>query len=98
MRWRIIQRNPKKKTKMSDLHYLLIDKVTRQDSDYQPFGKVKRWEKEDEEYPDCSMGCKYYIKLEGELGSDWGICSNKDSKRFSLLTFEHQAGKGCYQS
>lgn len=83
---------------MSDLHQSLIQTVIRCETDYHPFGKVKRWEKEDEEYPDCSMGCKYYIKLEGKMGADWGVCSNKHSKRFSLLTFEHQAGKSCFQS
>lgn len=82
---------------MSDLHYLLIDKVKRLESDYHPFGKVERWEKEDEDYPDCSMGCKHYRKLEGELGFDWGVCINKESPRFSLLTFEHQAGKNCFE-
>lgn len=82
---------------MSDLHNLLIERVTRLESDYQPFGKVQRWEKEDEEYPDCSMGCKHYKTLSGELGADWGVCTNIHAKRFSLLTFEHQTGKGCFE-
>jgi len=82
---------------MSDLHNLLIERVTRLESDYQPFGKVERWEKEDEEYPDCSMGCKHYKTLSGELGADWGVCVNPNSRRFAFLTFEHQAGKDCFE-
>ena len=44
--------------------------------------------------PDCSVGCKYFLKLPGKLGMDWGVCSNPASPRAGLLTFEHQ---GCEQ-
>ena len=94
MPWRIIQRKTKQ---MSNLHEELMFNVVKLSSDYKPFGKVERWENENEEYPDCSMGCKHYRKLEGELGFDWGVCVNRNSKRFAFLTFEHQAGKGCYE-
>ena len=53
---------------MSNLHEELMFNVVKLSSDYKPFGKVERWENENEEYPDCSMGCKHYRKLEGELG------------------------------
>lgn len=43
---------------------------------------------------DCSCGCRYFAKLRGELGLDWGICWNPQSHRAGLLTFEHQ---GCPQ-
>lgn len=67
-------------------------------TDYQDYGgTVKRWEDPHKDYPDCSSGCKWYIPLEGELGSDWGVCGNKKSPRKGLLTFEHQAGKDCFE-
>ena len=56
-------------------------------SDYEPYGKLDRGENND-----CSCGCKFYHVLEGELGMDWGTCTNPQSHRKGLLTFEHQ---GC---
>jgi len=35
--------------------------------------------------------------LQGELGHDWVVCTNIKSARFGKLTFEHQAGVGCYE-
>lgn len=34
-------------------------------------GTVERW-KDDQDYPDCSCGCRHFIGLEEELGHDWG--------------------------
>ena len=79
------------------LHEDLINRVTRLPADYDPFGTVKRWEDEGKNYPDCSMGCKYFKTLEGELGMDWGVCVNQNNYRFGLLTFEHQAGVNCFE-
>ena len=73
-------------------HDYLLEMVKRLPEDYKPFGELERWANPEEEYPDCSMGCKYFIELKGELGNDWGVCCNKNSHRYSLLTFEHQ---GC---
>jgi hypothetical protein len=67
-------------------------------TDYSDYGgKVVRWESNYEDYPDCSCGCKWFIPLEGLLGSDWGVCTKKKSPRAGLLTFEHQAGRGCFE-
>ena len=82
----------------SELHNELIRAVTRLPGDYEPYGNVKRWENPDKSYPDCSMGCKYFKPLEGELEQDWGVCVNRSNYRFGLLTFEHQAGAKCYES
>jgi len=41
--------------------------------------------------PDCSCGCVWFLKLQARP-SDWGVCSNPQSPRCGLLTFEHQ---GC---
>ncbi|NBW57713.1 hypothetical protein EBR43_08010 [bacterium] len=84
-------------TKMSELHDKLIEKTVRLNSDYHPFGELDRWKNEEENYPDCSMGCKHYRTLQGELGADWGVCVKITSPRFGLLTFEHQAGKDCFE-
>jgi hypothetical protein len=62
--------------------------------DYTPYGSLQRWEHEEQGYPDCSCGCRWYVKLAGELGDDWGVCTNPRSHRTGLLTFEHQ---GCLQ-
>ena len=52
-------------------HNHLLKILIKKEEDYEPFGKVIRWENESEYYPDCSMGCKYFNKLDGELGADW---------------------------
>lgn len=80
-----------------ELHNELMHVVVRLPQDYEPFGSVKRWEDPDKSYPDCSMGCKYYRLLEGDLGQDWGICVNRNNYRFGFLTFEHQAGFSCFK-
>lgn len=58
-------------------------------SDFQPYG-----ERERNGGPDCSVGCKFFLKLPGSIGMDWGVCINPASPRSGLLTFEHQ---GCEQ-
>ena len=57
-------------------------------SDFQPYGERER------DGPDCSSGCKHFLKLPGTLGMDWGVCANPASPRVGLWTFEHQ---GCEQ-
>lgn len=73
-------------------HDFLLNNVEKLSKDYAPFGSLERWANPNLEYPDCSMGCKYFIPLKGELGNDWGVCCNSKSHRCGLLTFEHQ---GC---
>lgn len=73
-------------------HNSLLEIVKKLPEDYKPFGNLERWANPEINYPDCSMGCKYFISLEGKLGDDWGVCCNKNSHRYGLLTFEHQ---GC---
>lgn len=43
----------------------------------------------DDWIPGQALLCPYYVPLEGKLGADWGVIVNPDSKRFTLLTFEH---------
>ena len=39
--------------------------------------------------PAQALLCPYYVPLSGRLGADWGVIVNPDSRRFRLLTFEH---------
>lgn len=67
-------------------------------TDYSNYGgEVERWSDESLPYPDCSSGCRHFIPLAGELGSDWGVCGKKGFPRAGLLTWEHQAGFGCFE-
>lgn len=59
-------------------------------TDFEPYGKRSR---EKDWGLDCSCGCKWFLKLEGELRFDWGVCSNPKSPRAGLLTFEHMGCK-----
>lgn len=66
-------------------------------TDYAEYGgEVKRWERNDLNYPDCSCGCRFFVPLKEPHSSDWGVCANPDAKRRGLLTWEHQAGFGCF--
>jgi len=79
------------------MHTDLLDTVACVPTDYAPWGAVERWSDADAHYPDCSCGCKHACALQGELGHDWVVCTNIKSPRFGKLTFEHQAGVGCYE-
>lgn len=66
-------------------------------TDHEPFGEVTEAMREAGTFADCSMGCRHFAPLEGALGADWGVCCNPASARVGLLTFEHQAGHGCFE-
>jgi len=68
------------------MHERLLQVVRRIETDYAPFGKTEH------EGEDCSCACRHFVKLANEIGNDWGVCSNPESPRAGLLTFEHQ---GC---
>jgi len=70
-------------------HEHLLEIVKKLPSDFQPYGERDR---EADWGPDCSCGCRHFLKLDGQLGYDWGVCGNPKSPRCGLLTFEHQ---GC---
>lgn len=64
-------------------------------TDYRGYGgEIERWGKSTDIHPDCSCGCRYALFLEGS--GDWLVCANPDSPRLGMLTWEHQAGAGCY--
>jgi hypothetical protein len=69
------------------MHERLLHIVRKLDTDFEPFGRRPQ-----DDRPDCSYGCRHFIKLAHEIGNDWGVCGNPESPRAGLLTFEHQ---GC---
>ena len=73
-------------------HEALLAVVPTRPGDYDPWGTVVRWQRDDVPYPDCSCGCVFAAWLDGPLGHDWCVCVNPASHRAGLLTFEHQ---GC---
>jgi hypothetical protein len=69
-------------------------------SDYSDYGgEVIRWEDPEGDYPDCSCECKWFKPLYDEerqsWDTDWGVCSNPNSPRSGMLTWEHQHGFNC---
>ncbi|HEY2950949.1 MAG TPA: hypothetical protein VGK40_00115, partial [Verrucomicrobiae bacterium] len=77
---------------MSSMHDHLWMLCRKLPSDFAPWGERDR--DTAEPWQDCSCGCIHFVKLAGDLGNDWGICSNPKSPRAGLLTFEHQ---GCLE-
>lgn len=68
--------------------------VTILRTDYSDYGgRIERWSQTDQAYPDCSCGCKHFLKLD----EDWGVCAKPYSYRSGLLTYEHQAGYTCFE-
>ena len=67
-------------------------------TDYEEYGgQVKRWKDPELDYPDCSRGCKHFVKLAEPFSFDWGVCAKPDAPRAGLLTWEHQTGFGCFE-
>jgi hypothetical protein len=71
-------------------------------TDYSDYGgEVARWANPTLRYPDCASGCRYFRRLYNEYSrtedADWGVCVNPDSPRAGFLTWEHQAGEGCWE-
>jgi hypothetical protein len=63
-------------------------------------GQVERWKDKTRDYPDCSFGCKHFVKNSenrDSLGNNWGTCANPKSPRNGLLTLDHMAGYGCFE-
>jgi hypothetical protein len=68
-------------------------------TDYVDYGgEVVRWSDPAEDYPDCSCGCKHFVPLVEPYRYDWGVCSKPGAPRAGLLTWEHQAGHGCFEA
>jgi hypothetical protein len=48
--------------------------------------------------PDCSCGCNWALWLAEPFDGDLCVCMNPTGPRAGLLTFKHQAGRGCFTS
>ena len=73
--------------------------VKRLPTDYKDYGgTIERWADPAAAYPDCSCGCRWAHKLDGQLGFDWVVCAKPNGPRAGLLTFEHQTGSVCFES
>jgi len=57
-------------------------------TDYEPYGPVARNGSE------CPRGCRHFVRLAGDVGNVWGVCSNPESPRSGLLTLELQGCAG----
>lgn len=72
-------------------------------SDYADYGgQVERWADPARTYPDCSSGCRWarplHDSVRGGQDLDWVVCAKVDGPRAGLLTWEHQAGEGCFEA
>jgi hypothetical protein len=50
---------------------------------------------EEDKDGDCSAGCRWAAYLENS--GDWLVCTKPGAPRLGLLTWEHQAGHGCFE-
>jgi hypothetical protein len=67
-------------------------------TDYDSYGgQIVRWASSEVDYPDCSGGCRFFVPLADEYRYDWGVCAKLGAPRAGLLTWEHQAGFGCFE-
>jgi len=95
------QKDPAEPTapaRITDKHWALLAICPRLPTDYTDYGgTVERWADDEQDYPDCSSGCRWAEWLRDPLGADWCVCTNPTSPRVGLLTFEHMAGYGCFE-
>jgi len=84
---------------MTITHEHLLVIVPRLPTDYSDYGgDVVRWENEPEtDDGDCSWGCRWVAKLAPPHKDDWVVCTKPGAPRCGMLTFEHQAGRGCFE-
>jgi hypothetical protein len=69
------------------MHEKLWQIVRRLDTDYEPYGKAER------DGSDCSCGCRHFVKLDGDLGDDWGVYSNSRRSWAPELLNETERGR-----
>lgn len=84
---------------IKDLKWNILKRLPTDYLDYG--GQIERWKHANLDYPDCSVGCKWFVSLYDEKNDwadcDWGVCTNPHSPRAGLLTWEHQAGFKCFE-
>lgn len=79
-------------------HEHLIAILRSLPTDYTDYGgTVERWTDPDGNDQDCSWGCRWAVWLKRPFSSDWSVCTKPGAPRCGMLTFEHQAGRGCFE-
>jgi hypothetical protein len=68
-------------------HEQLFDIAKRLSTDFEPWGQRSRMG-EAPTQPDCSCHCRFFNRLDGGAGLDWGVCVNPLSLRAGLLTYQ----------
>jgi hypothetical protein len=68
-------------------HEHLFDVAKRMPTDFEPHGQRPSISSGLTQ-PDCSCNCRFFRRLAGGAGLDWGVCVNPRSPRAGLLTFE----------
>jgi hypothetical protein len=68
-------------------HEHLFEIVTRMPTDFEPWGQRSQ-PGDPLTQPDCSCHCRFFNRLDGGAGVDWGVCVNPRSPRSALLTFK----------
>jgi hypothetical protein len=66
-------------------HEQLFDIARRLPTDFEPWGQRRR---DALTQPDCSSHCRFFARLDGGAGLDWGVCVNPLSGRAGLLTYQ----------
>jgi hypothetical protein len=67
-------------------HEQLFDIARRLPTDFEPWGQRHR---DAPTQPDCSCECRFFNRLDGGAGLDWGVCANSRSLRAGLLTYQN---------
>jgi hypothetical protein len=67
----------------ADVHQLWLARRNRRHEDV---GYRDEW------WAEQCGGCRFWLELAGQLGFDYGVCSNPKSPFFGLVRFEHD---GC---
>ncbi len=63
-------------------------------------GDVPRYLEARSSDSDCASGCRWFRALDGldpRIAEEWGLCTSPRSPRRGLLTWQHQAGQGCFE-
>ena len=68
-------------------HEQLFDIAKRLPTDFEPWGQRQHIGGAVSQ-PDCSCHCRFFTRLDGGAGLDWGVCVNPKSLRAGLLTYQ----------
>jgi hypothetical protein len=61
--------------------------VTRMPTDFAPWGE-RMPISDGRIQPECSDNCRFFNRLAGSAGLDWGVCLSQQSPRSGMLTYK----------